>query len=415
MPLTTPVATRGFIGLAPETTIGTGVAATAWLPLLDGESLEHKPGIVTQKLIRASRAVQSAPFVGEQQVAGKVPTLLYPDNLAAFMLLTQCVGADLWQHNAAVGTLVSIGASGAGLTAGSSSVTITTQTSTPIAANDYVEIHQGGIAVALSPTNLSEIHKVTSVSGAGPYVLTLNAGETLRNTYTTSGSVGRIPAATTTGWEHDLWPDQPNASTYKTLTIEKNTAFESLQYPGGVANKMTLTATTKDAVKMDFDMVAIGDSIISASTPVFGSSIPYALSSYGISLFGSSDTSVTSFSLDIDNGVKPYWTFNTSSMPNVALPLARMCKGKWTNIVQSDTYRLNSVNGTTGAIAASFTSGTNSVTFNLPKVVLTQLGQPLKFGELTVYDVAYDALLNEATSTDITVVVVTSQGYAPFI
>ena len=412
--LTQPLGTRGFIGLASEATKGTPVAATTWTQLLDGESLTHEPGIVTQKLIRASRAASSAPFVGEQKVAGKIPTLLYPDNLATFMLLAQAIGSDTWQNWAGIGTLVSIGASGSGLAAGSSAITVTTQTGTPIAANDYVEIHQGGIAVALGPTNLSEVHKVLSVTGAGPYVITFAAGETLANTYTTSGSIGRVPSGTT-AFTHNLYPDQPNASSYKTFTIEKNISIESLQYAGGVVNKASLTATTKDAVKIDYDVVAIVDSgAISASTPVFSASTPYALSGYGINLFGSSDTSVTSVSLDIDNGVKPYWTFNQSSMPNVAPPTVRMVKGKFTNIVQSDTYRANSIAGTTGSFSPSFTSGANSVTFTMPKCVITSLNYSLKVGDLIVYDASYDALLNEATSYDIIATVVTTT-WLPFI
>ena len=48
------ITSRGFIGIASEATAGTPLAATSWVQLLS-ESLERTPGIVLEKLLRASR------------------------------------------------------------------------------------------------------------------------------------------------------------------------------------------------------------------------------------------------------------------------------------------------------------------------------------------------------------------------
>lgn len=407
--LTTYIGTRGFIGLAPEATKGTAVAATSWLPLLDGESLKHAPGIVTQKMIRATRAEQSLPYVGEQKVEGKLPTLLFVDQ--ALVPLAQAIGNDTYQTSSAAGTAVSIGASGSGLSAGSGAITVTTQTSTPIAANDYVMIQQASGSPSLS--NLSEVHKVQTVTGAGPYVLTFVTGETLNNTYTTSGMISRI-ASGTTAFTHNIFPDQPNASAYKTFTIEKNIGgLESLQYAGAIVDKLSLKANTKDAVKCDYDIKAyIDNGSVTPSVPVLGTSNPLSLAGYAMSIAGAADTSVTDFSFDLSNGGKEYWTFNTSSMPAVLPPTMRSIKGKWTNIVQNDTYRANSIAGTTFAIAPTFTQGANSVAFNFPKCVITDLVEVLKLGDLVMYDVTWDALYSESSGYDVSATVINSNWLA---
>ena len=68
------IANRGFIGMASEATIGTPVAATKYVQLID-ETMAAEPGLIAQKLIRGSRQVAFQPVIGEQQVMGKITAL----------------------------------------------------------------------------------------------------------------------------------------------------------------------------------------------------------------------------------------------------------------------------------------------------------------------------------------------------
>lgn len=401
MPLNTYIANRGFIGMAPETVIGTPVAATKYIQLLD-ENLAAEPGVITQKLMRQSRQVSFQPVLGEQQVMGKIDTPLYVDQ--GLMLLAALIGTDTYQSSTAAGAAVGIGASGVAAL-GASSITSTVQTSTPIATNDYIQIQQ--VTGTIADANLAEIHKVSAVSGAGPYVFTIGT-ETLARAYTTLSFIARIPAATTV-FTHTLHPDQPTANTYKTLTLEKNRGLDSRQYAGATLSKGSLKVTTKDMIKMSYDVIALTDVAVTATTSSFEStSSPLSLTNVAVSAFGSADTSFGSFDLDINQGAKPEWTFNTQNMPAVIPPMERTLSGKWTNIVQSDVYRANALAGTFGALVLTLTQGLMSIAFTLPKVHISKIGYPLKVGSLIYYDVSFMGDYDDTTGRDISVAIVTS-------
>jgi hypothetical protein len=401
---------KGFIGVAPEAVIGTPVPASSYLQLLD-ESIEHTPGVVFEDLLRNSRDTSYVPVIAEQAIKGKVDVPLYVDQ--GLPLLAAAIGSDTYQSSTAAGVLVAIGASGAGLAAGSSAVTITTQTATPIAAGDYLQIQQA--TGAPSTVNLSEVHKVLSVTGAGPYVLALQTGETLRNTYTTAGVVARIPAATVV-FTHNLLPDQPGASSYKTVTMEKNlNGLTSLQYAGTTVSKASLSLDTKGAAKMGYDVSAVGpEAQITASVPTYGTSSPLALANYALSLFGANDTSVQSFSLDIDQMAKEFYTFNGTNLPAMVPPVKRKISGKFANIVQDMTRYNAMVAGTVGAAVLTLAQAANSIVFTLPKIIMTKLSMPLKLGDLLLYDATFDAPLDDVTGHSVAVTV-TNGTWLPFI
>ncbi len=399
----------GFIGVGVEATKGTGVAATEYLPLLD-ESLAVDPGILLVETFGGARDPIHTSVVGEQKVTGKVDVPLYVDQGMA--LLGAAIGDDVYQFSSAAGTGQVIG--GTGVAAGATVVVIATQTSPVIAANDFIELHQLGVGVAVGVTNLSEVHKVQSVSGAGPYTVTLVSGETVANAYASTGSAYRIPS-TTTAFSHVLQPDQPTAATYRTLTIEKNRGgLDSRQYAGVTVKKASLKMATKDFAKMSYDLTALTDINLAPTTPTFGTSAPLALANFAISLFGTSDTSVVSFDFDVDNGVKEYHTFASQNLPSLAVPLKRLLKGKWVNIAQSATYYANALAGTTGAVTLTLTQGANSITIALPKFVITKVGQPLKIGELFMFDADFAAYQDDSSGYDVRVTVVNSK-WLPFV
>ncbi len=402
------VSSRGFFGFGSEAVHGTAVPSSVYLPFLS-ESFNVDPGIILDKLIRAARDEQFNPAVGEQKVEGKLDTLLWLDQ--TLMPMGAAIGSDAFITCSAAGTAITLGASYATASGPPVTVTITTQTTPPIAANDLIQIQQAVGTPGVS--NQCEIHKVATVSGAGPYTLTLATGEVLQNTYTSAGQISRI-ASGSTGFVHNLYPDVPNATFYKTLTIEKNLAgLASQQFAGSVVSKATLKGTTKDTARVSYDFVAGTYGTIAQSTPTFLNTTPLSLTNYSVSLFGTPNTVMTSLELDINNEAKQLWTFNNITTPAVAYPGGRMVSGKWTTITQDLTMYNNSLVGTTGALVFTLTQGAQSIAFTMPEAVIKKLSFPLKIGEALIYDVEYDAVYNQTSGNSISAVATLTNIYLP--
>jgi hypothetical protein len=404
--LTQYLASRGFIGVAAETTPGTPVAATSYIQLLD-ESLAREPGIVLEKLLRGSRDSAFVPVLGEQKIGGKIDTPLYVDQGLA--LLAAALGSDAYQFSGAATGEATIG--GAGVPAGVGSFALAALPS-GLAVGDYVELHQTTGSLT-GPANLAEVHKVAAITGSGPYTIGIGS-ELTRNGYPAAGSAWRVPSGTGI-FTHVLMGDQPNAGSYRTLTVEKNLGgLTSLQFAGAVVSKAALTLTSKAAAKVSYDLMALGEAQFAGSTPSFGTSPPLSLPNFAASLFGSSDTSVASFDLAIDQMAKEYWTFNGGNLPALIVPVERQVTGKFTNIVQGMAYYNAMAAGTTGAIVATLTQGNSSIVFTMPKGVLTKIGVPLKVGDVLIFDAAFQATYDDVTGHSIQVQV-TNGLWLPFV
>ncbi len=403
--LTSYLASQGFIGVAAETAIGTPVAAASYVQLLD-ESIVREPGIVLEKLMRGSRDTAFVPVLGEQKIAGKIDTPFYVDQGMHF--LTAATGSDLYQYSSAAAGTVAIG--GSGLAAGLTSLTLAALPAS-LAVGDYVQLNQG-TSSSSSASNLSELRQVTSISGTGPY--TVGVDSATRLAYAATGVVSRVPGSTAV-FTHVLSPDKPNASSYKTLTVEKCLGgLTSLQYAGTLVNKAGLKLTTKEAAKATYDLMALGEAQITPSTPSFGTSAPLALANQSVNLWGAGDTSVASFDLELDNTGKEFWTFTGGNLPSVVAPTERKITGKFTSILQTMTYYNDMLVGTTGSIALNLVQGASSIAITLPQCVLTKLAAPLKVGDLVMYDGEFQATYADSSGYSISVSVVNGK-YLPFI
>lgn len=407
MPLTSFLPTRGFMGFGAEAVHGTPVAASVYSPVLD-ESFELSPGVVMDQLIRASKDVNYNPVIGEQKINGKIDTLIWIDGTLAF--LGAAIGTDAWQTGGAssgsgtIGTAVAVGAS---------SVSLATQTTTPIAVGDYIELRQAtGVA---SAANLSEIHKVLTVTGVGPYVVAFQTGETAINAYTTSGLAYRI-ASGSPSFQHALYPDIPNANTWKTFSIEKNFGgIGSQQFAGSTISKANYKFSTKDTARASYDFITTAQASITPTTPSFANSIPLSMNNYAISLFGTPDTSIQSFEIDVDNMGKELWTFNGGNLPSITLPTGRKTTGKWTNVAQDLTYYNSLGSGTVGAAVLTVTQGAQSIVFTLPEIIMTKGSLPLKIGDAMIYTVDFSSVFNAPAANSVSALVTSTSLYKPFL
>lgn len=384
--------TRGFIGLASEITHGTPVTSQIYTPILS-ESLIKDPGIILDKLIRNTKDEAFAPAVGEQKIEGSIDTLFYLDN--SLMPMAAAIGTDAYILSSAAGTF---SATGNSVAVGATTISLTAQTSPALAANSFFEIKQA--MGAEGATNLSEVHKVLSVSGTGPYVITLAGTEKFQYAYTATAQIANVPAGSAV--THNFLPDVPDANTFKTLTIEKNFAgLASQQFAGSIVSKASLKTTTKETCRATYAMFCAQEANITPSTPSFLNTTPISLTNYSISLFGSPDTSVTAFDLEIDNSGKGYWTYNNNNLPAIVIPTARKVTGKFSNVAQSMTYYNQLATGSVGVNTFTITQGTSIFVFNMPQAVITKFGAPLKVGDVLMFDVDFQCTVTPTTGNSI--------------
>ncbi|GEM_PF-2143123 len=399
------LANRGFVGAAVEAAVGTPVGATFWVPILE-ESLQRDPGIILEKLLRQTRDVAFTPALGEQKIEGTVSLPLYVDQ--GIGLLAAAIGVDLYQYSTTASSSQAIGGSGIATGVGSFSIAALPS---GLAVGGFLELHQTSSANP-SATNLSEIHKVASISGSGPYTIGIGS-ELTRYAYSAGGSAWNAQAGP---YVHALLPDQPSPATWKTLTVEKNLGgLTSLQYAGAVVAKAALKLTAKEAAKLTCTLMAMGDAQITGSTPSFGSSAPLALPNFAVSLYGAADTSVATFDLEVDNGAKNYWTFTGANLPALIVPVERKVTGKFTNVVQSMAYYNNMAAGTMGPFVLTFAQGASSLAITLPLCVITKLGVPLKVGDLLLYDAEFQATYSATSANSISGQLTSPAVYLPVV
>lgn len=237
--------------------------------------------------------------------------------------------------------------------------------------NMYGEIkNAGSIAGPLFPSNAMELF-VSSigtdvVTGTGPYTHTISQSDSLAS-----------------------------------LTIEKNIGgFQSLQFAGCMSSKLTLKCATGNApVDVTADMVAQSVAILTSPTAFsIVDEIPYIFTGATLTLFTHARAEARSVSLTIDNGIKEDYTFNGSGNPNFLTPETLHVNGTvdvyWSSLNDSTYGDFTSmVNGTVGALQIQLTqpSTTNTVTINMPKVVLSKYANDIKVGDLVVSTLSFEA------------------------
>lgn len=237
--------------------------------------------------------------------------------------------------------------------------------------NMYGEIKNAGtIAGPLFPSNAMELLVsaigTDAVTGSSPYTHTISQSDSLAS-----------------------------------LTIEKNIGgFQSLQFAGCMANKLTLKcATGNSAVEMSADILAQSAAILTTPTAFsIVDEIPYIFTGATLTLFTHARAEARSVSITVDNGVKEDYTFNGSGNPNFLTPETLHVNGTvdlyWSSLNDSTYGDFTSmVNGTVGALSIAFAQpgGINTVTITLPKVVLSKYGNDIKVGDLVVSTLSFEA------------------------
>jgi hypothetical protein len=237
---------RQFVGIAKETTQGTAVTPTVTIPV-DKFEPEDKPTWIDDKALRGSMT----------DVINRVQGPLHSELSFSGPLFFDWAGYLL---NNILGDLVESGTyTGSGTTTLSSSSTAgatTISTALSIAALTVIQIDTG---------TLSEVRTVQSVTGAGPYTLTLNTALT----YAHNSSVVVKPI--TTPYIHTMsllnsGAGQPGSLTF--TDYQGPTASVSARaYPGACLSELTLKGNP-ESTSIEYDAKAMAwPSAAAAATP----------------------------------------------------------------------------------------------------------------------------------------------------
>ena len=396
MPFPTGVTERpgslSATGLAKETTFGTAVAASTWLPMTSN-TMEEEPGWFSPHTMQGMRDLQVFNLQGEAKYVGAVAGPIFPSN--AMELLVASIGQD-----AAVGYGVT-GSAGSGSTtlasnstAGATSISVTSATG--FSTGQVIQVDTNNV----TSSTTSECRKISTISGT-----TLTLDQALVYAHTSGATVAGVVAPYT----HTI--NQSN--TLPSLTVEKNIGgYQSLQFAGCRVNKFDLKAAAGDtAAEMTADMIGQSVAILDNPTAIsITNEEPFVFTEASLSTFGDSRYEVSNTAISIDNGLKSTYTYSGNHGPSFITPVTLRASGTidlvWDSLDDStygDFTRMK--NQTLGAFQFSLThpSSGGSITINLPQIVLSKYANDVKSEDVVLSSLSYEASRPLSGSSQFTV------------
>ncbi|MDE2100382.1 MAG: hypothetical protein KGL39_24230 [Patescibacteria group bacterium] len=407
--------------MAKEAVFGTAVTPTTFEPF-EACTLEAEPGTFSPKVMFGQRDEQAYMMQGESKYTGNVEGPLFPVN--GIPLLVAAIGYDggsatmpggaaVTQGNGVTGTNGNtkngtIGVIAAGVT----SVTYTAVTGGAPVVGDIFQFD-----VNLASTTTAEVRKVTAVSGIGPYTLTLDVATNFAHA-AAAPAKNVVAPFTHTIFQSNLLPS---------LTIEKNLANkQSQQFYGCRVSKFNLKmAVGETPALFTADIVALGvNTLDSPSAIAVDSTIPFNFANATLTNPFTSDavTQATGIQIDLDNGIKPTYTFSGGHGPKFITPVSRKVAGNFSVVFDSldDStwgYQTFMSNQTQGNLVLNLLQpaglGSNQVQITLSQINLIKDPIAPKFGEVLMEQVDFTGSLKLSTMTTVGAVIANSI-YLPY-
>jgi hypothetical protein len=298
-------------GLGEETVYGTPAPPTTFLPMSEN-TIETDPGLFFPQVMVGSRDLNVFPLYGQEKDLGAIAGPIFPDN--ASMLLAAAIGADAQRYGGVTGNPTGVTTTlSAGVSAGATTANVTSPTG--IVQNQSIV----QVDVNVNGASTSECRLVTNVGGS---TITFNAPLTYGHL---SGAVVTVVNAP---FVHTI--------TYKSqlpgITVEKNLGgFQSIQFAGGRLNKLGIKGQATDTeATMTADFIAQSLSILDTPSAInIIDEQPFVFAEFTLTWEGGVISQAGSFDLNIDNGVKPYYTFNGTHMAQFIPPLHLMVDGSF--------------------------------------------------------------------------------------
>ncbi len=212
------------------------------------------------------------------------------------------------------------------------------------------------------------------------------------------------------------------ANQLSSLTVEKNLGnFQSEQWAGCRVNKYTLKCANSDSpVEITADVIAQSVAVLATPTPISTiNELPFVFAEMTLTIMGQVAAQATNLQLDIENGLKPTYTFAQSHDPSFITPVTRKISGTFDVVFDS----LNDVNwgffskmlaqtqGSLVILLAHPSSG-GSVQITLPVINIEKYADDVKMEDVIISSVTFEAALDQATGATISTVVTNSQATA---
>jgi len=252
----------------------------------------------------------------------------------------------------------------------------------------------------------------------GEYKFNGNAGFPLFPTNGIELLVGAIGADVVTGttplYTHTISP----ANALPSFTIEKNVGgYQSEQYAGCKINKYELKlASGNQPVEVTVDFM--GKTVATMTTPTAVTVVnesPFVFAEGTVTLLGSVDATVQSATITIENTVKETYT-GGSHTPAYLTPVARHVHGQMTVVFTSlndatyGYFQSIPVGGGTAeqgtvVLALAHPASGGSVTITLNKVQLSKYADDLKFGDVALVTLDFEASYDLSASKTLSAVV----------
>jgi len=373
-----------------------------------GNSLNTDPGLFFPELMIGTRSYEAFPLYGEQKNVGSVDAAVFPANGIQFLIYS--IGTDASQTGSEPSTVKSGTLAAAAATATSLTYTVTTTSAAPI-AGDYLQVGPAkglfGTWALPDPAGASFVTKVISVTGTGPYVLTVAAIP--------------VAVAATTVAQKCVAPFYHNvvqASHLPSMTVEKNIGgYQSLLYSGCRVGKYSLKAATSNTeATQTVDLTAQSVQILTApSTFEFVTEMPFVFAEYTLTWNTISLHQGSNLSLDITNGLKPIYCFNgTHDLQFAPLTILKVT-GSFTAVwdsLNSATYGLWNEMFTAKDAAISFTmrhaTGGTAVRLSAPHARLAKDTITPKMSDVVMEKVSFSAYQKLSTSSMVSATVANS-------
>lgn len=192
------------------------------------------------------------------------------------------------------------------------------------------------------------------------------------------------------------------SNTLSSMTIEKNIGnSQSLQFAGCRIGKYTLKAQTgNNEANFTAEVTAQSAAILSSpSAIVVTNESPFVFAEVTVQWNSFTYANLTNFTIEIDNGLKPTYTFNQSHQLQFLTPNSLHVSGSFDAVYDS----LNDTNygfftfASVSKIAASLTftlahtSPAYGVVITCPKVVLSKTDQQVKVNDVVMETINFEA------------------------
>lgn len=388
---------RQFIGFAVETVQGTAVAPVQSMPV-DKFDPEDKWVWLDDKALRGS---MTEPYnrvqgPGHSEFAFSGPA--YFDTLP--YLLSNILGDVVYS-----GTYT-----GSGTTTLSSPSIVgatTISTALTIAATTKIQVDVG---------NLSEVRIVQSVTGAGPFTLTLNAPLSLAHA---SAAVVKPVQAPYSDAFAVLNSGSAQPSSLSITDWQGPTASTAARvYPGACLSELTIKGNAESSTMMIDAKGIAWPSVVAgaAPTPILTGALPQAAWQGQIGLNGTvgggSVKTVVDFEIAIKRAVEPIFTAQNSSNPYFIQRGKVTVGGKYTIVAADETsltYLNSNTQPQTQIIVTNGLSGTNLLSMQVDVLTAAYQTSKINRGKAAVgYDVTWDAIANTTNTGG-------SGGYGPIV